>query len=212
MNQDATPTQILQDGIWHNNAGLVQLLGLCPLLAVSTTLINSLALACATALVLVLTNGIVSLCRGLLTRRVRLLFYVIVIAGIVSLIDQWLAAWRFDLYQNLGIFVPLIATNCAIVARAELCALRQPPAHALLDGLATGIGFGLVLILIGALRELLGNGTLLADADTLFGPDAAAWTLHFSDGFLLVALPPGAFFTLAALVALHTHRQHKQTP
>ncbi|MFK8016279.1 MAG: electron transport complex subunit RsxE [Gammaproteobacteria bacterium] len=203
MSNRKTPQQIVSDGLWHNNAGLVQLLGLCPLLAISTTLINALALALATLVVLMFSNVIVSLFRRALVRRVRLMFYVVVIAGGVSVVDQWMAAWRYELYQNLGIFVPLIATNCAIVARAELCASHQPPGHALLDALATGAGFGVLLIVVGGLREAIGRGALLTDAHTLFGPAAASWTVQFADGFLLAVLPPGAFFVLAALVATH---------
>ncbi len=202
MTHPTHGTQIFYDGLWRNNAGLVPLLGLCPLLAVSTTLIQALALALATATVLVVTCVLVSCTRHWVIARVRLLCYVMIIAAAVTLVDQWMAATRFELYRNLGIFVPLIATNCAIFARAELFASRHGPGASLIDALATGLGFAAVLVSLGTLREIIGNGTLLSDADTLFGPAAASWRIEFADGFLLAALPPGAFFSLAALVAL----------
>jgi electron transport complex protein RnfE len=203
MSNETSARDIVRNGLWRNNAALVPLLGLCPLLAVSTTLVDALALSLATLAVLLLTNLSVSLLRPVLAAPVRLLFYVLIIATAVSLVDQWMAATRFELYRSLGIFVPLIATNCVILARAELFASRQPPGRAVLDALATGAGFGAVLISVGVVRELIGRGTILAHADTLFGAVAADWEMRFGDGFLLVALPPGAFFTLAALVAAH---------
>lgn len=202
MTNPTHGTHIFYDGLWRNNAGLVPLLGLCPLLAISTNLINALALALATLAVLVVTCVLVSCTRRWVTAPARLLCYVVIIATAVTLVDQWMAATRYELYRNLGIFVPLIATNCAIFARAELFASRNGPGAALVDALATGLGFGAVLVTLGTLREVIGNGTLLSGADTLFGPAAASWKIEFADGFVLAALPPGAFFSLAALVAL----------
>ncbi len=196
--------QILTDGLWNNNPGLIQFLGICPLLAVSNSLVNGLGLGLATLLVLLLSNLCVSLLRPVLRDEVRLPVFVLVIATLVTLIDLYAQAWFFDLWLSLGIFLPLIVTNCVILARAESFASRQPLVAALLDGLANGLGFALVLVLLGSVREIIGSRTLLADADMLFGAAAADWTIRFGDGpgFLLALLPPGAFLGLALLVTL----------
>ncbi len=195
--------QILTDGIWSNNPGLIQFLGICPLLAVSNSLVNGLGLGIATLAVLVLSNLTVSLLRPFIGAAVRLPLFVLIIATLVTLIDLWAQAWFFDLWLSLGIFLPLIVTNCVILARAESFASRQPVTAAVVDGLAHGLGFAAVLILLGGIREILGNGTLLAGADMLFGPQAADLYLRVSDGgFLLALMPPGAFLGLALLVVL----------
>jgi len=197
--------QVWFDGLWHNNPGLVQLLGLCPLLAVTNTAINGLGLGIATLLVLVGSNVFVSLIRPLLRPEIRIPAFVLIIASLVTAIDLTLQAWFAGLSQNLGIFVPLIVTNCTLLARAEAFASRQPMGPALVDGLAQGIGFALVLIALGALRELLGQGTLFADADLLLGPWAAGLSVQIVPegwGLLLAILPPGAFILLGLLVAL----------
>lgn len=206
MNE--TYRDILQQGLWRNNPGLVQLLGLCPLLAVSNSLINALGLGLATLFTLLITNTLASIFRHWLHPQVRIAIFVLIIAGAVSIIDLLMAAYRFELHQRLGIFVPLIVTNCAILARAESFASRQPIKRAFIDGFAHGIGFLLILLVMGALREVLGYGTLLRQADSLFGPMAANWTLTFgADGwsFLFAILPPGAFMLLGALLALHRY-------
>ena len=193
------------DGLWHNNPGLVQLLGLCPLLAVTNTTINGLGLGIATLLVLASSNLIVSLIRGWLTPEIRIPAFVLIIASLVTAIDMSLQAWLPGLSQNLGIFVPLIVTNCTLLARAEAFASRQPAVPALADGIAQGLGFALVLIALGAMRELLGQGTLLADADLLLGTWAESLTLQLIPegwGLLLAILPPGAFILLGLIVAL----------
>lgn len=199
----AAPGTILREGLWWNNPGLAQLLGLCPLLAVSNTVVTALGLGLATAFVVIATNGLVSLTRHWIDPRVRLPAYVLVIASFVTAVDLLFEAWWFDLYRGIGLFVPLIVTNCVILARAEAFASRHPPGAALLDGLAHGIGFLAVLVALGALRELVGFGTLFRDASLLFGgappglePDAGP-----ARGLLLATLPPGAFFGLAGLVA-----------
>lgn len=195
---------IFADGLWHNNAGLVQLLGLCPLLAVTNTLINGLGMGLATAAVLIGSNASAALLGPWLPREIRIAAFVLVIGCLVTVVDLGLHAWLPDLHRSLGLFIPLIVTNCAIIGRAEAFASRHDVGRAVGDGVATGIGFALVLVTLGTLRELLGQGTLLAGAQTLFGPAAADWTLHpFGDarGFLLMAMPPGAFFGLAMLVA-----------
>lgn len=195
--------QILTDGLWTQNPGLIQFLGICPLLAVSNSLVNGLGLGLATLFVLTGSNIIVALLRPLLNHDVRLPIFVLVIATLVTLIELVAEAWFFDLWLSLGIFLPLIVTNCVILARAESFASRQPLVAAMVDGLAHGLGFAAALILLGGMRELIGNGTLFAGADMLFGPAAAGLELRVADGgFLLALLPPGAFLGLALLVAV----------
>jgi electron transport complex protein RnfE len=195
---------ILADGTWRQNTGLVVLLGLCPLLAVTSTLINGLALGLATTLTLMLSNLSVSLLRGLLKPEIRIPAFVLIIASVVTVIELLMHAFFYDLYRVLGIFIPLIVTNCAIIGRAEAFASRNAPLPSLADGLATGLGFCLTLVLLGALRELSGRGTLFAGAHMLFGDWGHALTLTIipnHPGFLLAMLPPGAFFGLALLIA-----------
>lgn len=195
---------IWRQGLWDNNPALVQLLGLCPLLAVSTTLVNALGLGIATLITLMVTNTLASLLRHWLRPEIRIAVFVLIIAGAVTALDLLMAAYRFDLHQRLGIFVPLIVTNCAILARAESFASRQPVWPSFLDGCAQGLGFLCLLAVLGAIREVLGYGSLLRQADSLFGPQASSWTLQFGDqgwSFLLAILPPGAFILLGLLLA-----------
>jgi len=195
---------ILVNGIWRQNTGLVVLLGLCPLLAVSNTVINGLGLGLATLMVLLMTNFTVSITRPLLRPEVRIPAYVLIIASAVTAVELLMQAWTHDLYLTLGIFIPLIVTNCAIIGRAEAFASRNPPLPALADGLAVGLGFCLTLLLLGAVRELVGHGTLLRDAGLLFGTAGNALELRIVPGygkFLLAMLPPGAFIALGCLVA-----------
>ena len=199
-----TITGTLNDGLWRNNPGLVQLLGLCPLLAVTTTLINGIGLGVATLITLLASNTLVSACRGWLRPEIRIPVYVLIIASTVTSVELMMHAWFYGLYTALGIFVPLIVTNCTIVARAEAFAARQPIGWAFLDALAMGIGFALVLAVLGSIRELIGQGTLFAGAALLFGAGAEHWTLSVNaayPGFLLAVLPPGAFIVLGLLVA-----------
>ncbi len=192
--------RIFSDGLWHNNPGIVQLLGLCPLLAITNTAVNALGLAIATLFVLTASNGIVSLTRRLLQPEIRIPAYVLVIAALVTATELFFHAFAPTLHARLGIFLPLIVTNCAIVARAEAFASRQPVGNALADGLAHGLGFGWVLLVVGALRELVGHGTLFRDLGTLF-PGASNAGIKVVDGGLIIALlPPGAFFALAAVL------------
>lgn len=191
---------ILRDGLWHNNAGMVQLLGLCPLLAITNNAVNALGLGIATLAVMTLSNLIVSLARPLLQREIRIPAYVLIIAALVTASELMFSAFLPTLHQRLGIFLPLIVTNCAIVARAEAFASRNPPGRALLDGIAYGLGFAWVLLVIGALRELIGTGAVFARMDLLI-PGASDSGVTIGDGGLLLALlPPGAFFALAALL------------
>ena len=196
---------IIRDGLWKNNPALVQLLGLCPLLAVSNTVINGLGLGLATILTLVASNGIISLCRHHIPDEARLPVFVLIIASIVTAIELSMSAWFHELYLILGIFIPLIVTNCAITGRAEAFAARNPVCPAILDGFMMGIGFTAVLVLLGAMREILGQGTLFSEAHLMFGEIARHFTIIVIDdyrGFLIALLPPGAFIGLGLIIAL----------
>jgi electron transport complex protein RnfE len=166
---DSTLKQILTDGAWRQNTGLVVLLGLCPLLAVTNTVINGLALGLATMLTLMISNLSVSAMRGLLKPEIRIPAFVLIIASVVTVIEMLMHAFFYDLFRVLGIFIPLIVTNCAIIGRAEAFASRNKPLASLIDGFATGLGFCITLVLLGTLRELTGRGTLLSGADMLLG-------------------------------------------
>ncbi|MGC9457864.1 MAG: electron transport complex subunit E [Halothiobacillaceae bacterium] len=196
---------LARDGLWRNNPALVQILGLCPLLAISNTTVNALGLAAATLATVLLSNVLVSLIRHWVRPEVRLPVFVMVIASVVTAIELTMNAFFHQLYLVLGIFIPLIVTNCFIIARAEGFASRHRVRHAAWDGLMMGLGFGLALVAMGAVREMIGFGTLLANAEQLFGPMAAGWTIRVlpeDSGFLLAILPPGAFMTLAVLIAI----------
>lgn len=200
----ASYREIVVNSLWKNNPGLVQLLGLCPLLGVSNSVVNALGMGLATALVLACSNAAVSLIRNAVTDAVRLPAFVMIIAALTTCTELLMQAFTYELYQILGIFIPLITTNCIILGRAEAFAAKNKVSHAAFDGLMMGIGFGLVMVVIGAVRELLGTGALFANMQLLFGPIAANWQLTlFSDykGFLLAILPPGAFLVLGLLVA-----------
>jgi electron transport complex protein RnfE len=194
------------NGLWTNNPGLVQLLGLCPLLGVSNSVVNALGMAIATAVVLTCSNAAVALMRRQVSDAVRLPLFVMIIAVLTTCIELLMQAFTYELYLILGIFIPLITTNCIILGRAEAFAAKNTVAHAAFDGLMMGIGFGLVLLAIGAVRELLGTGALLDNMQLLFGPAAADWQINLfsSDypGLLLAILPPGAFLVLGLLIAL----------
>ncbi|MBC3766815.1 electron transport complex subunit E [Neptunicella marina] len=192
-------------GLWKNNAALVQLLGLCPLLAVTATLTNGLGLGLATTLVLIGSNSTVSMVRNLVPNEIRIPVFVMVIASFVTIVQLLMNAYTFELYQALGIFIPLIVTNCAIIGRAEAYACKNPVKFAAFDGLMMGLGFTLVLVILGAMRELLGNGTLFDGAHLLLGDWAQSLKITFftpDNAFLLAILPPGAFIGMGLLIAL----------
>lgn len=192
-----------KQGLWSNNPALVQLLGLCPLLAVSSSVVNALGLGLATILVLVFSNLMVSLIRHQITAAIRLPAFVLIIAGFVTCAELLLQAFAYSLYLSIGIFIPLIVTNCAILGRAVSYASKNPPLLATYDGLMTGLGFSLVLLVLGALRELFGTGSLFANMEYLL-PFAATWeitVLPAYPGFLLALLPPGAFLFMGLLLA-----------
>jgi electron transport complex protein RnfE len=198
----ARAAEVIRTGLWTNNAGLVQLLGLCPLLAVSTSFVNGLGLGIATTLVLLASNLTVSLIRNVVRPEIRIPVFVLVIASFVTAVELAMNAWFHELFRVLGIFIPLIVTNCAIIGRAEAFASRESPGLAALDGIAMGLGFTGVLVTLGAARELIGQGTLFAGAHMMFGEAARGIELQLADGgFLLALLPPGAFIGLGLLVA-----------
>lgn len=204
---------IAKEGLWTNNAVLVQMLGLCPLLAVSNSVINALGLGLATIAVLILSNTCISLIRNIVRPEIRLPVFVIIIASVVTAIELVMHAWFHELYLILGIFIPLIVTNCSIIARAEAFASKNSLDKAAFDGLMMGLGFTLVLVVLGAMREIIGLGTLFANAHIMFG-DGMQWltmtVIPDYEGFLLAILPPGAFMGLAFLLALKNYISLKQ--
>ncbi len=205
--------KIFKDGLWTNNAGMVQLLGLCPLLAVTGTAINGLGLGLATLFTLVVSNVFISLIRNLVRPEVRIPVFILVIASAVTILELLMSAYLHELYLTLGIFIPLIVTNCAIIGRAEAFAAKNTVPKALADAVAMGLGFLIVLVLLGGLREILGQGTLFSQADMMFGSAAKALEITFVEdyaGFLLAILPPGAFLGLALLLALKNIIDNKQ--
>lgn len=199
---------ILEHGLNSGNVGLVQLLGLCPLLAVSNNAVNALGLGLATLLAVTATNTAIALLRRFTRRDVRIPAFVMVIAAVVTSIELAMHAWLPALHAVLGLFLPLIVTNCAIMGRAEAFASRNGAGRAALDGFATGLGFLWVLLAIGVIRELAGHGTLFAGAGALVGaPWAELRVLPGFDGLLIAVLGPGAFVVLALLIALRNRLQ-----
>lgn len=201
MSTDTAASRQWRAGLWQDNPGLVQLLGLCPLLAVTTSLVNGVGLGLATMLVLVCSNALVSATRRFIRSEIRIPMYVLIIASLVTCIELVFKAWFPALDRSLGIFIPLIVTNCAIVARAEVFASRNPVLPSMVDGAAMGAGFALLLAGIGAFRELLGNASLLSRLDMFTGGEPLQGLALADSGFLLAILPPGAFFSLALAVA-----------
>jgi electron transport complex protein RnfE len=196
--------KIALDGLWKNNQALVALLGLCPLLAVSNSVVNSLGLGLATTVALVFSNTIVALIRNVVSNEVRLPVFVLVIAANVTIIELLMNAFFHDLHKILGIFIPLIVTNCAIIGRAEAFASKNTVDRALADGFFMGLGFTLALVALGAMREVIGTGRLFARSDLMFGDIAKNWSIeiiHDYGGFLLAILPPGAFIGLGLIIA-----------
>ncbi|NUZ12509.1 electron transport complex subunit E [Pseudoalteromonas sp. McH1-7] len=200
------------EGTWKNNPALVQLLGLCPLLAVTSTVTNALGLGIATLLVLVGSNLTVSVVRNWVPKDIRIPVFVMIIAAFVTVIQLLMNAYTFGLYQSLGIFIPLIVTNCAIIGRAEAFASKNTPLLSVWDGLMMGLGFALVLFVLGAMRELLGQGTLFDGAELLLGDWASVLRIEvfsFDHQFLVAILPPGAFLGLGLLIAAKNVIDHQ---
>ncbi len=193
-----------KEGLWKNNVVFSQMLALCPLLAVTGTATNGLGMGLVSLMVFVVTNLMVSMLRGVIPPEVRIPAFVLLIATVVTLVDLMMNAWLHELHRVLGLFIPLIVTNCAILGRAEAFAYKNPVLPSLVDGLAMGVGFIVALVLLGASREIVGSGTLFANADLLLGEWFGFMSVTLIpdyDGFLLIILPPGAFLMLGFLVA-----------
>ncbi len=191
----------IRKALWDENPGLVQLLGICPLLAVTSTFVNGLGLGVATVVVLTCSNILVSATRRWLRSEIRIPTYVLIIASLVTCMELLFEAFFPALDRSLGIFIPLIVTNCAILARAEIFASKHRVLPSMIDGIGMGLGFGLLLCAIGAFREFIGHGTVLSRLDMLFGGAPVAGLSILDSPFLLAILPPGAFFSLALAVA-----------
>lgn len=195
---------ILDNGVWKQNPGLVQLLGLCPTLAVTSTVVNGVSLGLATALVMAGASGTVAAVRGFVPNEIRIPVFILVIAVLVTVIQLTMNAYMLPLYNVLGIFVPLIVVNCIVLARAEVFASKNPVLPAMFDGFAMGLGLSIALALLGGLREIIGRGTLLYGIDLALGEWARGWVIHVLPGykgFLVAMLPPGAFMGLGLLIA-----------
>lgn len=196
--------RITREAVWDNNVILGQALALCPTLAVTSTATNGLGMGLATTAVLAASNMLVSLLRGLVTPEVRIPAYIVLIATLVTLVDLGLNAFAHELHKVLGLFIALIVVNCAVLGRAETFASKNTIAASTLDGFMTGIGFTLVLVVLGGIREVIGSGTLFAGASQLLGPSFKFLELTLLPdyrGFLLMLLPPGGFMALGGLLA-----------
>ena len=205
--------ELLTQGLWRNNPTVVQLLGLCPLLAVSNTATNALGLGLATLLVLTCTNTMISLFRKQIPHEIRIPIYVMIIATTVTAVQLLMNAYTYSLYQSLGIFIPLIVTNCIVIGRAEAFASKNSVAHAAFDGFAMGLGMTLSLFTLGALREILGNGTLFDGIHLLLGDWAKSLRIEFfhnDSNLLLAILPPGAFIGLGIILAVKNLLEHRK--
>ncbi|WP_273384033.1 electron transport complex subunit E [Actinobacillus porcinus] len=206
--------ELLSQGLWRNNPTIVQLLGLCPLLAVSNTATNALGLGLATLLVLVCTNTMISLFRRQIPHEIRIPIYVMIIATTVTAVQLLMNAYTYSLYQSLGIFIPLIVTNCIVIERAEAFASKNSVMHAAFDGFAMGLGMTLSLFLLGALREIIGNGTLFDGIHLLLGDWAKSLRIEFfhnDNNLLLAILPPGAFIGLGIILAAKNIRESRKS-
>ena len=196
--------ELMWQGVWKNNPGIVQLLGLCPLLAVTNTITNALGLGIATLFVLIASNSLVSAIRSYVPQTIRIPVFVMIIASLVTCVQLLMNAFTYELYLSLGIFIPLIVTNCIIIGRAEAFASKNSVKHAAFDGLMMGLGFSLVLLALGASREILSQGTLFTGIETLLGDWAKFLTVniyHTDSTFLVAALPPGAFIIMGLIIA-----------
>jgi Na+-translocating ferredoxin:NAD+ oxidoreductase subunit E len=196
---------IILNGLWKQNPGIVQILGLCPLLAISSNVVNALSLGLATTLVMALSSGSVALVRNFIPHEIRIPAFVLIIAALVTMVELAMHAWVHALYIVLGVFLPLITTNCIVLARVEAFASKRSTTHSILDATMMGLGLTAVLVVLGGVREAIGKGTLFSGIDLALGPIAKDWVIplaHDYNGFLLAILPPGAFIGLGLLIAL----------
>ncbi len=199
-----TYTRITRDGLWDNNVVFAQMLALCPLLAVTGSATNGLGMGLATTAVLIGSNMLISALRHFISAEVRIPVYIVFIATLVTLVDMSLNAWAHDLYKVLGLFIALIVVNCAILGRAEAFASKNAVLSSAIDGLMMGLGFTFALVLLGSVREILGSGTLFAQAHLLLGESFAfleTTLIPNYKGYLLMILPPGGFLALGFLLA-----------
>jgi Na+-translocating ferredoxin:NAD+ oxidoreductase subunit E len=209
MSDQPAARAVVRDGLWDNNVVVAQMLGLCPTMAVTSSATNGLGMGLATLVVLLMSNVLISALRHWVPAEVRIPVFIVLIAGMVTLVDLCLNAWFHDLYKVLGIFIALIVVNCAVLGRAEAFASRHAVALSAFDGLATGLGFTLALTLMGAVREVTGAGTLFAGASLLLGPQFAFLETKVADaGALFMILPPGGFLVLGLLIAARRRLQH----
>ena len=203
--------KIAANGIWKQNTSLVQILGLCPLLAVTTNLVNGAMLSLATILVMALSGFAIASLRNLIPHEIRIPVFILIVAALVTVVDLLFNAGFHDLYLILGIFIPLIVTNCIVLARVEAYAAKNPPVQSIFDGIFMGIGMLWTLSLLGGLRELIGGGTLFSGIDMVF-PSLKPLQLLPADypGFLIAMLPPGAFILLGCMVATKNWLEARQ--
>jgi len=195
---------IVRDGLWDNNVVLGQMLGMCPVMAVTSSATNGLGMGLATMAVLIVSNALIASIRNWVSETVRIPIFIALIAGLVTLVDICLNAWLHELYKVLGIYIALIVVNCAVLGRAEAFASRNTVAASALDGLAMGMGFTLALVVMGGIREVLGAGTLFANAHILLGAHFAFLEMHVlpeATNTLFMILPPGGFLTLGLMIA-----------
>ncbi len=195
-------TTIAGNGIWKQNTSIAQILGLCPLLAVTTNAVNGIMLSLATIMVMALSNVAVASLRNFIPHEIRIPVFILIVAALVTVVDLLFNANLHELYLVLGIFIPLIVTNCIVLARVEAFAAKNPPLHSTFDGVFMGVGMLWTLALLGAMRELLGSGTLFGGIDMVFPSLHPIQVLPESyPGFLLALLPPGAFILLGCMIA-----------
>jgi electron transport complex protein RnfE len=203
---------IIYNGLWKQNPGIIQLLGLCPLLAISNNVVNALSLGLATTLVMAVASGSVAVIRNVIPHEIRIPAFVLIIAALVTVVELAMHAWMHALYIVLGVFIPLITTNCIVLARVEAFASKRSTAHSVLDATMMGLGLTGVLVVLGGMREIVGKGTLLSGIDLALGPMATGWVIPVIpdyQGLLLAVLPPGAFIGLGLLIALRNWMQER---
>lgn len=205
---------IIYNGLWKQNPGIIQLLGLCPLLAISSNVVNALSLGLATTLVMAVASGSVAVIRNVIPHEIRIPAFVLIIAALVTVVQLAMHAWVHALYVVLGVFLPLITTNCIVLARVEAFASKRSTGHSMLDATAMGLGLTGVLVTLGAMREIVGKGTLFSGIDLALGPMAKGWVIPVIPdyhGLLIAILPPGAFIGLGLLIALRNVLQERET-
>jgi electron transport complex protein RnfE len=196
--------RIFKDGLWENNGVLCQMLGMCPTMAMTTSATNGLGMGLATLVVMATSNLLIAALRGYITQQVRIPVFILIIAAMVTLVDLTMNAYMHELYKVLGLFIPLIVSNCLPLGRAEVFAAKEPALPSFCDGLAMGLGFTAALTVIGAMREIVGSGTLFADASLLLGPAFKFMELRIlpqDTGILVAVLPPGGFLATGLLLA-----------